>query len=142
MFIVYSFQLFPVFENFCNKICEEKRVKQKYGQDCPSLDQEGGTSVLFHCYLPVSHPHPVIRVELVNTSTVCPFLSPAVHPLGKWPGIGLCAVSSHEISLLQSGLIILSHKKEQNWVICRELDGPRLCHTEEKVRKRKTNIVY
>ena len=24
----------------------------------------------------------------------------------------------------------LSHKNEQNWVICREVDGPRDCHTE------------
>ena len=26
--------------------------------------------------------------------------------------------------------ILLSHKKEQNWVICREVDGSRVCHTE------------
>ena len=26
--------------------------------------------------------------------------------------------------------ILLSHKKEQNWVICRDMDGPRDCHTE------------
>ena len=26
--------------------------------------------------------------------------------------------------------ILLSHKKERNWVICRELDGPRDCHTQ------------
>ena len=25
---------------------------------------------------------------------------------------------------------ILSHKKKQNWVICSEVDGPRVCHTE------------
>ena len=25
--------------------------------------------------------------------------------------------------------ILLSHKKEQNWVICRDVDGPRDCHT-------------
>ena len=24
--------------------------------------------------------------------------------------------------------ILLSHKKEQNWVICRNVDGPRDCH--------------
>jgi len=23
-----------------------------------------------------------------------------------------------------------SHKKEQNWVISRDMDGPRICHTE------------
>ena len=40
--------------------------------------------------------------------------------------------------------ILLSHKKEWNWVICRDMDGPRDCHTEwqKSVRKRKTNIVY
>ena len=26
--------------------------------------------------------------------------------------------------------ILLSHKKEQNRVICRDVDGPRDCHTE------------
>ena len=26
--------------------------------------------------------------------------------------------------------ILLSHKQEQNWVICRHVDGPRVCHTE------------
>ena len=25
---------------------------------------------------------------------------------------------------------VLSHKKEWNWVICRDMDGPRECHTE------------
>ena len=26
--------------------------------------------------------------------------------------------------------ILLSHKKERNWVFCRDVDGPRDCHTE------------
>ena len=26
--------------------------------------------------------------------------------------------------------ILLSHKEEQNWVICRDVDAPRDCHTE------------
>ena len=26
--------------------------------------------------------------------------------------------------------ILFSHKKERNWVICRDVDGPRDCHTE------------
>ena len=26
--------------------------------------------------------------------------------------------------------ILLSHKKERNWVICRDVGGPRVCHTE------------
>ena len=26
--------------------------------------------------------------------------------------------------------ILVNHKMEQNWVICRDVDGPRDCHTE------------
>ena len=26
--------------------------------------------------------------------------------------------------------ILLGHKKEQNWVICRDVDEPRGCHTK------------
>ena len=26
--------------------------------------------------------------------------------------------------------ILLSYIKKQNWVICSEVDGPRVCHTE------------
>ena len=26
--------------------------------------------------------------------------------------------------------ILLEHKKEQNWVICNNVDEPRVCHTE------------
>ena len=26
--------------------------------------------------------------------------------------------------------ILLSRKEERNWVICRDVDGPRDCHTE------------
>ena len=25
---------------------------------------------------------------------------------------------------------LLNHKKERNWVICTDVDGPRVCHTE------------
>ena len=38
--------------------------------------------------------------------------------------------------------ILLSHKNEQIWVSCNEVDGPRDCCIEWSVRKRKTNIVY
>ena len=36
-----------------------------------------------------------------------------------------------------------NHKKEHNWVICRDMDSPTACHTEwNKSKKSKTNIVY
>ena len=36
--------------------------------------------------------------------------------------------------------ILLSHKKEQNWVICRDMIN--LETVIQEVRKRKTNILY
>ena len=38
--------------------------------------------------------------------------------------------------------ILLSHKKEKNWVICRDVDGPRVCHTEWSESEREKQIVY
>ena len=42
---------------------------------------------------------------------------------------------------IYSGML-LSHKKEGTWVICRDVDGPRDCHTVKYVRKTKTRILY
>ena len=38
--------------------------------------------------------------------------------------------------------ILLSHKKKQNWVICSEMDGPRVCHTEWSKSEREKQIPY
>ena len=38
--------------------------------------------------------------------------------------------------------ILLSHKKERNWVICRDVDGPRDCHTEWSKLEREKQILY
>ena len=38
--------------------------------------------------------------------------------------------------------ILLSHKKEQNSVICRDVDGPRVCHTEWSKSEREKQILY
>ena len=35
--------------------------------------------------------------------------------------------------------ILLSHKKEQNCALCRNVDGPRDCHTK---REKKNHILY
>ena len=38
--------------------------------------------------------------------------------------------------------ILLSHKKERNWVICRDVDGPGVCHTEwSKSEREKQNRI-
>ena len=33
--------------------------------------------------------------------------------------------------------ILLSHKKERNWVTCKDVDGPTDCHTSEVSQKEK-----
>ena len=38
--------------------------------------------------------------------------------------------------------ILLSHKKERNWVICRDVAGPRDCHTEWSKSEREKQILY
>ena len=38
--------------------------------------------------------------------------------------------------------ILLSHKKERNYAICRGVDGPRDSHTEWSESERRTNAVY
>ena len=38
--------------------------------------------------------------------------------------------------------ILLSHKKEQNWVICRDVGGPRDSHTEWSKSEGETQISY
>ena len=36
--------------------------------------------------------------------------------------------------------IFLSHKKKRNWVICSEVDGVRVCHTEWSKSEREKQI--
>ena len=38
--------------------------------------------------------------------------------------------------------ISLSHKKERNWVVCRDVDGPRDCHTEWSKSEGEKQISY
>ena len=38
--------------------------------------------------------------------------------------------------------ILLSHKKEQNWVVCREVDESRDCHTKWSKSEREKQISY
>ena len=38
--------------------------------------------------------------------------------------------------------ILLSHKKEENWVICRDVDGPRDWHIEWSKSEREKQILY
>ena len=37
--------------------------------------------------------------------------------------------------------ILLDHKKEGNWVICRDADVSRICHTSEICQKEKNKYI-
>ena len=38
--------------------------------------------------------------------------------------------------------ILLSHKKKRNGVVCSEVDGPRVCHTQGSKSEREKQIPY
>jgi len=38
--------------------------------------------------------------------------------------------------------VSLTLKKEDNWVICRDMEGPRDCHTDGSKSKREKQIPY
>ena len=38
--------------------------------------------------------------------------------------------------------ILLNHKEEQNWIICRDMDRPRACHKEGSMPERQKQILY
>ena len=37
-------------------------------------------------------------------------------------------MNKEDVARIYNG-ILLSCKKDQNWVTCRDMDGPRVCHT-------------
>ena len=51
-------------------------------------------------------------------------------------------VFSSESPLCMSNRILLSHKKGRNWVICRGMNRPRVCHTEWNKLEREKQIPY
>ena len=51
------------------------------------------------------------------------------------------AVAYHTV-ILKYRWVYISHKKEWNWVICRDVDGPRDCHTKWSKSEREKQILY
>ena len=50
-------------------------------------------------------------------------------------------VDKEDVAHIYNG-VLLSHKKEQNWVICRDVDGPRDCHTDWSKSEREKQVSY
>ena len=53
-------------------------------------------------------------------------------PINRW-------MDKEDVVHIYNG-ILLSHKKEWNWVICRDMDGSRDCHTEWSKSEREKQI--
>ena len=50
-------------------------------------------------------------------------------------------IDKEDMAYIYNG-ILLSHKKEQNWLICNEVDGPRVCHREWSKSEIEKQIPY
>ena len=55
-------------------------------------------------------------------------------PIDRW-------MDKEDVVHIYNG-ILLSHRKEWSWVICRDMDGPRECHTEWSKSEREKQISY
>ena len=50
-------------------------------------------------------------------------------------------IGKEDVEHIYNG-ILLSHKREQNWLICRDMSGSRDCHTEWSKSEREKQISY
>ena len=50
-------------------------------------------------------------------------------------------IDEEDVAHIYNG-ILLNHKKKQNCVICSEVDGPTVCHTEWSKSEREKQILY
>ena len=55
-------------------------------------------------------------------------------PIDRW-------MDKEDVVHIYNGLLV-SHEKERNWVICRDMDGSRDCHTEWSKSEREKQISY
>ena len=56
------------------------------------------------------------------------------QPIDRW-------MDKEDVVHIYNG-ILLSHRKKRNWVICSEVDGPRVCHTQWSKSEREKQILY
>ena len=55
-------------------------------------------------------------------------------PIDRW-------MAKEDVIHIYNG-ILLSHKKERNWVLCRDMERPRDCHTEWSKSEKEKQISY
>ena len=119
-----------------NEICSSVQFSS-VAQSCPTLCDPMNRSspgLPVHHHLPeftqthVHQVHDAIRPSHPLLSPSPPAPNPSQHQsLFQWVN------SSHEV---------LSHKKEQSWIISTVVDGPRVCHTEWGKSERRKQVSY
>ena len=75
--------------------------------------------------------HPHVHCNTIYNSQV---MEATYMPIDRW-------MNKEDVAHIYSG-ILLSHKKEWNWVICWDVDGSRDCHTEWSKSEREKQISY
>ena len=50
-------------------------------------------------------------------------------------------MDKEDVAHIYNGILLI-HKKKQSWVICSEVDGPRVCHTEWRKSEREEQTLY
>ena len=124
------------------------KVKVLVAQSCLTLSHP------MDCSLPGSSVHGIFQVRILEwvaisfSRVLTQGLNPGVlhcrqilYCLSHWGS--LCGIHTHTHTLTHTHThngIVLSHKKERNWVMCRDVGGPRVCQAEWSKSEREKQI--
>ena len=91
--------------------------------------------------------HPTISSSVIRFSfCLHSFPASGSFPMSQFfasGGQSIRASASAAVLIYSYNGILLSHKKEHNWVICRDMDGPRVClHIEWSKSEREKQILH
>ena len=136
---------------FCKcqtKGCQNIKLYVLVTQSCPALCNS------MDCSPPGSPVHGIFQVRILEwvaisfSRVLTQGLNPGVlhcrqilYCLSHWGS--LCGIHTHTHTLTHTHThngIVLSHKKERNWVMWRDVGGPRVCQAEWSKSEREKQI--
>ena len=79
---------------------------------------------------------------IIQKDTCTPMFIAALFTIARTWKQPKCPSIDEWINMWYIYTILLSHKKEWNWVTCGDVDGPRDCHTEWSKSEREKQISY